>query len=57
MDYRVVLYIVALNITLSLLHWSLSKIKGKTKTTVDDNLDRVVTFLLTIVEWVMASRR
>lgn len=57
MDYRVMLYIIALNITLSFLHWSLSKIKGKTKTTVDDKLDSVITFLLTMIEWLMASRR
>jgi hypothetical protein len=57
MEYKVMLYIVALNVTLSFLHWGLSQIKGKTKTQLDDKLDVVVTFLLTMLEWVMASRR
>lgn len=56
-EWKIIFYIVILNITLSALHFALSKFKDKTKTQLDDKLDSVVSFLLTMLEWVMASRR
>lgn len=55
--WKFIVVVVALNLSLSTLHFLLKTFKDKTESKLDDNLDELIERCLKVLEWVMGSAR
>jgi hypothetical protein len=56
-SWNFVTIIIALNLSLSALHWFLTWLSERTQNKCDDRAAKIVGYLLTLLEWAMAARR
>lgn len=56
-EIKLLLILMGVNIVLSGLQFGLERIKDKTETKLDDKAHQAVSFVLTLLNWVMANRK
>jgi hypothetical protein len=55
-DFKILLIIAGITVTLSAVQWTLEQFMNRTKTTVDNKAHDIVGFVLGVLHWVMANR-
>jgi hypothetical protein len=56
-EWQVFIYIMSLNICLSLVHYLLEKIKDKTESDIDNRLYDLVIKLEDVLRWITGNRK
>lgn len=56
-SFRLYLYVVLINLSLSSLHKFLDWLAPKTKCVWDDKINAAIEYTLTLLEWAMGARR